>query len=114
MATFTNHQPLDFLKEYSIPVSKWLQQDNEYGTELEKRITIYMTAIHFLQDATGLTLDRIKSKLRHEPFVHVAIDLSQDQYDDSEALSYWFIFKEDNNGTTHKVKLSHSDIENFC
>lgn len=111
---FINQCPLDFISDYAEPVDDWIKKgidDYEvpYGysarfeTALDRALA-YNMALELLKDALKAEKEVIYSDLRHGPYVFKTLkDIELD--DCGESVVAWFIFKEDNNGTTHKVGI---------
>lgn len=98
--------PDDFFEKAAIPVRKWIEQkDGDYpylGKEKEdfKKLSEKMKIFHQAEDLY-VKISGGKEVLRIEPYVQINYEPSDDG---CGSITLWFFFKEDNNGTTYKIK----------
>lgn len=99
--------PIDYFIG-SVPVEKWITEkpsendikngpDNYAIDQIIERAALYGAARAAYYKASGLSND---NRLRDEPMVCTNYDFSRDT---SPIISYWFLFKEENNGSTYRV-----------
>ena len=100
------HVPLDNYTQYSTPVSNWIKDGsvnhNPADLSFYDRIQMFQKALDLIITHDDVHFGYVY-ELRDEPHIYIQRLNFEENTDDFADLIYWFIFKEDNNGTTHKV-----------